>query len=52
MGESINTDIGEQNPFLSPDGEYLFFNRDNGPQASNREVDLYWVEFPFADSIR
>ncbi len=45
MGEKINTDLSEQNPFLSPDGEYLFFHRDNGPQAANREIDLYWVEF-------
>ena len=43
LGPSINTQDWEGNPFLSPDGKYLFFNRDTGLESSPRRIDIYWV---------
>jgi len=38
LGPSINTERDEGRPYLSPDGEYLFFSRN---RKQNR--DIYWV---------
>ena len=51
LGSPINTEKNENLPFLSPDGKYLFFTRDNGRDAVNREVDLYWVGTGVIDSL-
>ncbi|MGD2094294.1 MAG: right-handed parallel beta-helix repeat-containing protein [Phycisphaerales bacterium] len=44
LGTSINNDDWDGNPFMSPDGKYLFFARDTGLGSSPRSIDLYWVE--------
>lgn len=39
MGDTINTDMLERFPSVSPDGKYLFFTRNNGEVS-----DFYWVD--------
>jgi hypothetical protein len=38
LGPSINSKLDEGSPYISPDGQYLFFSRDN-----NQNKDIYWV---------
>lgn len=38
LGEKINTAEAEWSPYMSPDGNYLFFSR-----SVNGQVDIYWV---------
>jgi hypothetical protein len=43
LGDKINTDVQENGPYVSPDGKYLFFNR-NG--------DLYWLDAQIIETLR
>ncbi len=43
LDSNINTKSIESNPFISPDGKYLFFIR---------KYDVYWVKADFLDHIR
>jgi Tol biopolymer transport system component len=46
MGPSINTESGEQRPFVSPDGKYLFFCSDRpNPQVRATDKPLTYEEF-------
>jgi Tol biopolymer transport system component len=38
LGDLVNTKANEYSPFLSPDGNYLFFVRHDGKNG-----DIYWV---------
>ena len=44
MGDSINTDLIERFPWVSPDGKYLFFVRGFG--------DVYWVDAEVIEELR
>jgi uncharacterized protein (TIGR02145 family) len=46
MGDKINTTVWERFPVVSPDGKYLFFERE---LASN---NLFWVSTTIIDSLR
>jgi Tol biopolymer transport system component len=47
MGEIINTDGSETQPFLSPDMKYLFFTRFN-----KNESDIYWIDASIIDELK
>jgi Tol biopolymer transport system component len=47
MGNLINTNANEYSPFLSPDGNYLFFVRHDGKQG-----DIYWVNARIIDKFK
>ena len=38
LGPIINSDLDEGSPYISPDGQYFFFSRDN-----DQNTDIYWV---------
>ncbi|MCP4610572.1 MAG: hypothetical protein GY845_17825 [Planctomycetes bacterium] len=44
LGPGVNTPDTEWNPFVSPDGQYLFFARSTGPKSAPQNLDLYWVD--------
>jgi hypothetical protein len=48
MGDSINTSASEFAAFVTPDGKYLFFNRDMGPD----NTDTFWVDARIIDNLR
>jgi hypothetical protein len=51
LGDKINTIASEQCASVSPDGKYLFFNRNMG--SDNYEnVDIFWVSTEFIEELR
>jgi hypothetical protein len=43
LGPEINTDQIEDEPYITPDGKYLFFNR-RAAFVTGQQTDLYWVD--------
>lgn len=51
LGDKINTEASEQCASVSPDGKYLFFNRNMG--SDNYEnVDIFWVSTEVLENLR
>ena len=50
MGDKINTAHSEKNPSLSPDGQFLFF--DKRTKRGNEEVNIYWVDAQIIETLR
>jgi len=51
LGDKINTEAWEASANVTPDGKYLFFNRNMG--AKNYEnVDIFWVDAQFIEVLR
>lgn len=50
MGDKINTAYSEKNPSLSPDGQFLFF--DKRTKRGNEEVNIYWVDAQIIETLR
>lgn len=48
FGDAINTGTSEFAAFVSPDGKYLFFNRDVG----NDNTDTFWVDAKIIEQLR
>lgn len=48
MGDKINTEAPELGAVVSPDGKYLFFNRNSGEGNG----DIYWVDAKVIDDLR
>ena len=48
MGDTINTGASEFAAFVTPDGKYLFFNRNVGPD----NTDTFWVDAQIIESLR
>lgn len=48
MGSQINTAANEYGPRVSPDGNYLFFTREN----AGNTMDIYWVSSGIIDSLK
>ena len=44
LGDKVNTDAWEAASTVTPDGKYLFFNRNIGTD-DYENVDIYWVDF-------
>lgn len=51
MGDSINTSLSESGAHVSPDGKYLFFNR-NASAGSYDNIDIYWVDAQIIEELR
>ena len=51
LGPPINTEHGENCPYVSPDGRFLFFNRYTGEEG-NDQNGTYWVDARILDSFR
>jgi len=47
LGEKINTPHAEWLPYMSPDGNYLFFSR-----SVNGQADIYWVSAALIDKYK
>jgi len=49
LGANINTEVSETTATVSPDGNYLFFNRGEEKTSEDGTIywdtDLYWVDF-------
>ena len=51
LGDKINTDAWEAGARVTPDGKYLFFNRNVG--SDNYEnVDIFWVDAQIIETLR
>lgn len=48
MGDKVNTDVPELGASVTPDGKYLFFNR----QANEGDGDIFWVDAQVIDNLR
>ena len=48
MGDTINTTASEFAAFVTPDGKYLFFNRNVGPD----NTDTFWVDAKVIEDLR
>ncbi|WP_339773813.1 hypothetical protein [uncultured Paraglaciecola sp.] len=51
LGDKINTEAWEAVASVTPDGKYLFFNRNMNPGNYNN-VDIFWVDAQFIETIR
>ncbi|MET1256919.1 hypothetical protein [Aliikangiella maris] len=51
LGDKINTESWEALASVTPDGKYLFFNRNMSP-GSYENVDIFWVDAQFIDALR
>lgn len=51
LGNEINTEAWEAAANVSPDGNYLFFNRNKGSK-NYENVDIYWVDAQFIENLR
>jgi hypothetical protein len=49
MGDSINTQYGENCPQVSPNGKYFFFNRYN---PDLKKGDIYWVDAKIIEGLK
>lgn len=51
MGGSVNTDVYEAGPRVTPDGKYLFFVRNMGSDEFEN-VDIFWVDAQIIETLR
>jgi hypothetical protein len=51
LGDRINTSAWEAAATVTPDGKYLFFNRNIGSSAYEN-VDIMWVDASFIEDLR
>ncbi len=51
MGEQINSDAWDAGASVTPDGKYLFFNRNVGSDKYEN-VDIYWVDAQIIEQLR
>lgn len=51
LGDKINTDASEAGASVTPDGKYLFFNRNMGTD-NYENVDIFWVDAQVIETLR
>ncbi len=51
LGDKINTEAWEASASVTPDGKYLFFNRNIGSDKYEN-VDIYWVDAKIIENLR
>jgi hypothetical protein len=51
LGDQINTDAWEAVASVTPDGKYLFFNRNMGSDKYE-DVDIFWVDAQIIETLR
>lgn len=52
LGDKINTDAWEASATVTPDGKYLFFNRNVSKEEDGDNVDLFWVDAQIIETLR
>jgi Tol biopolymer transport system component len=55
LGEKINTEASEYGASVTPDGKYLFFNRNVGkvkPTDKYENTDMFWVDALVIETLR
>jgi hypothetical protein len=52
LGKTVNTEISDFCPFVTPDGKYLFFSRRQGVAGKATAGDVYWLDAKFLDQFR
>ncbi|KZS41064.1 hypothetical protein AWE51_23185 [Aquimarina aggregata] len=55
LGENINTEASEYGASVTPDGKYLFFNRNVGkvkPTDKYENTDMFWVDAQVIERLR
>lgn len=51
LGNKINTEAWEASASVTPDGKYLFFNRNMGSE-NYENVDIFWVSMEVVENLR
>lgn len=51
LGDKVNTEAWEASASVTPDGKYLFFNRNMGTNKYEN-VDIFWVDAQFIETLR
>lgn len=51
MGDKINTDAWEASGSVTPDGKYIFFNRNVGSDKYEN-VDIFWVDAQIIETLK
>ena len=51
LGDKINTSAWEASPTVTPDGKYLFFNRNMGSDKYEN-IDIFWVDAQIIEALR
>lgn len=51
MGDEINTDAWDAAASVTPDGKFLFFNRNVGSE-DNQNIDIFWVDAQIIEDLR
>lgn len=51
LGAAVNTDAWEASASVTPDGKYLFFNRNMGSK-NYENVDIFWVSTAIIESLK
>ncbi len=52
MGDKVNTAAMESAAYVSPDGNYLFFNRNVSHPDSADNIDIFWVDAQVIKDLR
>lgn len=55
LGDQVNTVTSEFGAHVTPDGKYLFFNRDMGKIKESdkyEDVDIFWVDAKIIETLR
>jgi len=54
LGSTINTSVNEKGPRITPDGEYLFFGRDERNESDGNVglANIYWVSTEVIERLR
>jgi len=55
LGKEVNTNVSEFGARVTPDGKYLFFNRNTGkvkPTDKYENVDIFWVDAQVIELLR
>jgi Tol biopolymer transport system component len=53
LGDKINTSAAENYPSVSPDGNFIFFDkRSKNSVNGNKQVDIYWVDAKIIENLR
>jgi hypothetical protein len=52
LGSTVNTEISDFCPFVTPDGRYFFFSRRQGTAGNATVGDVYWMDARFLEQFR
>jgi WD40 repeat protein len=52
LGSTVNTEISDFCPFVTPDGKYFFFSRRQTTAGTATAGDVYWMDATFLEQFR